>query len=174
MTMTYGIGDKVVHPNYGAGVVTKVVRRTIGGGPRQYYLIEPLALSDTEIMVPVERANGVGLRNAVKPSEMERALTALEALPDTLSTDHKERQALIREKLGSQDPHQLAEVARDLAAFRRMRGGRLGAEDIRLLKRSRECLAGELALVESLSFEAALDRIDDTLMLTDQALQPPI
>ena len=173
MTLTYGIGDKVVHAAYGAGVVTRVVRKTIAGEPRRYYLINPLALDDTVIMVPVDRAKRVGLRSAVKASEMARMAT-LEGLPERVSRDYKERQQRISEKLDSRDPHQLAEVARDLAAFKRENRGHLGSTDTRLLKRARESLAGELALIENISFEGALARIDEVLMLSDEALQPQI
>ena len=172
--VTYTVGDKVIHPAYGAGVVTKVVRRSIGGSDRRYYLIVPLALDDTEIMVPVDHVARVGLRNAVGSREMARALTTLQGPPTQLASDYGERQQRVKEKIESRDPTRLAEVARDLAAFRRLKRGRIGSEDLRLLKRSREYLAGELALVESLSFDAALSRIDESLMLSGETLQPRI
>ena len=173
-TLAYGIGDKVVHPHYGASIVKRLVRRTISGATHRYYLIEPLALDETEIMVSVDGAKRVGLRDAVKRSVMARALRALAGLPRQLSSDYKKRQARIKEQLESKDLHELAEAARDLAAFRRERNGRLGVSDTKLLLRARDRLAGELALVEDISFEEAMSRIDDTLILSGEVLAPPI
>ena len=168
MTLTYGIGDKVIHPAYGAGIVKRVVRKTIAGEPRQYYLIDPLAYDDLEIMVAVDKVKRIGLRNAVKRSEMTHALSSLMGQPEQVSTDYKERQELISAKLESGDPYQVAEVVRDLAAFSRLKHGHLGSKDTQLLKQARECLAGELAVVEDIAFEEALDRIDQALMLADE------
>ena len=170
-TLAYGIGDKVVHPAYGPGIVKRLVRRTISGAPHRYYLIEPVATDDTEIMVSVDRAKRLGLRKAVKRSEMARAVRTLAALPRMLPRDYRERQQRIKEQLESEGPNEVARAARDLAAFRRAKQGRLGITDARLLKRACERLAGELALVEDISLEDAISRINGILMLSDKALQ---
>jgi CarD family transcriptional regulator len=167
MTLLYDAGDKVVHPAHGAGVVRRVVRRTIAGEPRQYYLIEPLAYDDLEVLVSVEQVGRIGLRDASKRSKMRKALRRLQGSPDEISSDYKERQRRIGEKLQSADPCQVAEVARDLTGLKRDKGGRLGTADTRLLKQARESIAGELAIVEDLTFEEALSRVDEALMLDD-------
>ena len=167
MDLVYGIGDKVVHPAHGAGIVKKVVRRTIAGEPRQYYLIEPLAHNDMEVMVAVDKVKLIGLRVAAKRSEMRRTLRTLRGLPEPVSSNYKERQQQICEKLRSAELSQVAEAARDLAAFKREKQGRMGVTDNRLLKQSRETIAGELAIVEDMTFEDALAQIDEGLMLAE-------
>lgn len=169
MALLYAAGDKVVHPAHGAGIVRRVVRRTIAGEPRQYYLIEPLACNDLEVLVSVEQVGRIGLRDASKRSKMRKALRQLQSSPDEVSSDYKERQRRIGEKLQSTDPCQVAEVARDLTGLKRDKGGRLGTADTRLLKQARESIAGELAIVEDMTFEEALAQVDDALMLDDGA-----
>lgn len=168
MTLAYRANDKVVHPAHGAGVVRKVVRRTIAGESRQYYLIDPLAHDGMEVMVAVDKVKLVGLRKASRRSKMRRTLRTLRGLPEQLPIDFKVRQTLISEKIQSADPPHVAEAARDLAAFKREKDGRLGVTDSKLLKRARECIAGELALVEEIPFEDALSQIDEGLMLEDE------
>lgn len=168
MALAYRANDKVVHPAHGAGVVRKVVRRTIAGESRQYYLIDPLAHDGMEIMVAVDKVKLVGLRKASRRTKMRRTLRTLRGLPEQLPKDFKVRQTLISEKIRSADPPHVAEAARDLAAFKREKDGRLGVTDSKLLKRARECIAGELAVVEEIPFEDALSRIDEGLMLEDE------
>ena len=168
MALAYRANDKVVHPAHGAGVVRKVVRRTIAGESRQYYLIDPLAHDGMEIMVAVDKVKLVGLRKASRRTKMRRTLRTLRGLPEQLPKDFKVRQTLISEKIRSADPPHVAEAARDLAAFKREKDGRLGVTDSKLLKRARECIAGELAVVEEIPFEDALSRIDEGLMLQDE------
>ena len=167
MALAYSTGDKVVHPAHGAGIVKKVVSRTIAGEPRQYYLIQPLAHADLEIMVAVDKVRDVGLRNALKRTEMKRTLRMLNATPEKVSSNYKERQRRIGQKLQSSNLGEVAEVARDLAAFKRLRQGRMGVTDNRMLKQAKECIAGELAIVEGLDFEDALARVDERLMVDD-------
>ena len=171
MALVYGVGDKVVHPAHGAGIVREVVRRTIAGEPRQYYLIEPLAYDDMKIMVAVDKVKLIGLRSASKRSELRRTLRTLKGLPELVSGNYKERQQHINEKLRSASLHQVAEAARDLAAFKREKQGRMGVTDNRLLKQAREAIAGELAIVEDMPFEDALARVDEDLMLIDKEEQ---
>ena len=168
MALAYRTNDKVVHPAHGAGVVRKVVRRTIAGESRQYYLIDPLVHDSLEIMVAVDKVKLVGLRKASRRTKMRRTLRTLKRLPEQLPSDFKKRQILISEKIQSADPPIVAEAARDLAAFKREKNGRLGVTDSRLLKRARECIAGELALVEEIPLEDALSQIDEGLMLEDE------
>jgi len=168
MDLMYNVGDKVVHPAHGAGIVKKVVRRTIAGESRQYYLIDPLAYEDMEIMVAVDKVKLIGLRGALKRSEMRRTLRALRGMPERVSGNYKERQQRISEKLSSADLLKVAEAARDLAAFKREKQGRMGVTDNRLLKQARDAIAGELAVVEDMPFEDALARVDEQLRLDEE------
>jgi len=170
MTLAYQIGDKVVHPAYGAGVVMRVVRKNIAGEPRRYYLIDPLAY-DMEIMVAVDKVQLIGLRDAMKRSEVASILSTLREMPNPLPIDNDERQEILDAKLRSGDTNQVAEVVRDLNEFERQKEGRLGAKDARLLKRARESLAGELAVVEEISFEEALTQIDKALAPVDETME---
>jgi len=167
MALAYSVGDKVVHPAHGAGVVKKVVLRTIAGEPRQYYLIDPLAYDDMEIMVAVDKVKLIGLRGASKRSEIRRTLRTLKGSPKRVSSNYKERQQQISDKLSSPKLNHVAEAARDLAAFKREKQGRMGVTDNRLLRQAREAIAGELAIVEDMPFEQALARIDEELMLSE-------
>ena len=168
-TLAYQKGDKVVHPAHGAGIVKKVVLRTIAGEPRKYYLIDPLAHDDLEVMVAIDKVRLIGLRGASKRSKMRRTMRRLQKTPRDVPSDYKKRKQVIAEKLRSSDPYQLADVARDLAGLKTEKGGRLGTTDTRFLKQACESLAGELALVEEMSFDDALAQVGECLMLDEEA-----
>ena len=173
MRLAYRANDKVMHPAHGAGIVRTIVRRTIAGEPRWYYLIDPLADSRMEIMVAVDKVRAVGLRRASKRRTMRRVLCTLKGLSEAVPSDFKKRQALIGDRTESGDPVRVAKAARDLVAFKREKDGRLGITDTRLLNRAREYIAGELAVVEEIPFEDALSRVDQDLMLEDEPSSIP-
>jgi CarD family transcriptional regulator len=170
-TLAYQKGDKVVHPAHGAGIVKKVVLRTIAGEPRKYYLIDPLAHDDLEVMVAIDKVRLIGLRGASKRSKMRRTMRRLQKTPKDVPSDYKKRKQVLGEKLRSSDPYQLADVARDLVGLKSEKGGRLGVTDTKFLKQACESLAGELALVEEMSFDDALAQVGECLMLDEEAEQ---
>ena len=61
----FNIGDKVIHPAYGAGSIVDIAEKQIGDEQRTYYVIELLMQTGT-LMVPVTRANDFGLRSPIK------------------------------------------------------------------------------------------------------------
>jgi len=161
MKLRYQVGDKVVHPVYGAGTVTAIAHKSIAGTEKRYYVIEPM-IHDMQIMVPVDGAKDARLRDVVKGSGISKVLRVLRSAPRELADDHKERQELVTEKLRSANPIKIAEVTRNLSWLQRHRG-RLGSKDTKLLDRARNLLAGELAVAEGTGFEDALSRIDTAL-----------
>ena len=73
----YQIGDKVVYPVHGAGVVEAIESREIGGRNRQYYVLN-LPYSSLRIMVPMEEAENVGLRSLMPTEAYDKVLQILE------------------------------------------------------------------------------------------------
>ena len=69
--MTFEIGDKVIYPNHGLGVVQKIESRTIMGMTCGFYQLRMVS-NETTVLVPVENADSVGLRKAVGNSEVDR------------------------------------------------------------------------------------------------------
>jgi CarD family transcriptional regulator len=161
MKPRYRVGDKVVHPIYGAGTVIAIARKSIGGTENRYYVIEPL-IHDMQIMIPVDRARDAGLRDVIKKSGISKVWRVLHGAPSQPLDDHKERQELVNEKLKSANPVKIAEVTRNLSWLERDRG-RLGSKDTKLLDRARNLLAGELAVAEEMTFEDALAKIETAL-----------
>ena len=161
MKPKFQVGDKVVHPIYGAGTIIEVARKSIGGTENSYYVIEPL-VHDMHVMVPVDRAKDAGLRDIIKKSTISKVWRVLRGAPSQPLDDHKERQELVNEKLRSANPVKIAEVTRNLSWLEKDRG-RLGSKDTKLLDKARNLLAGELAVAQEMTFEDALAKIETAL-----------
>ena len=56
----YQIGDKVVHPMYGAGVVDSIVQKTVDNIVRDYYILQ-LPNRSMVVMVPTENCEEIGV-----------------------------------------------------------------------------------------------------------------
>jgi CarD family transcriptional regulator len=159
----FNIGDKVIHPAYGAGSITDIAEKQIGNQQRTYYIIELLTQAGT-LMVPVSRADDLGLRPPVKKSQS--VMKVLSSQPTELLGDHRKRQELISTSIRSGDIIKISEVVRDLA--HRDRENNLTEADLRLYRQAQEFLAGELSLSLGTNVEAARSQIELALSVTSE------
>lgn len=156
----FKVGDKVVHPTRGAGVVISIESKDIIDEFDKYYVIDMVA-SRMKLMVPVKNAKEIGLRRAVKRSKALRLLNILRGHPDELPENYRERQARIAEKLKGGDAITIAKVVRNL--HWRDQEKKLTAFDTKLFKRAKQFLIGELALAEDIEVEAANKQLEAAL-----------
>jgi CarD family transcriptional regulator len=156
----YAIGDKVVHPGYGPGVIKSIERRQVIGEEKDYYIIEILT-GDATLMTPVAQADNVGLRPAMGNASLKRLFELLSESPDTLSEDFRERQLNIDERLREGDVFVSAGVVRDLAWYSHHND--LTKRDTQLKQRAEELVAAEVALAKGIEIKKALEEMQAVL-----------
>jgi len=143
----FQVGDRIVHPSYGVGIVTEIKERHTLGRGKRYYSLELLDQPETVVMVPVGAENRMGLRRPVGENKLGRVWRVLRGDPKTLPANHEQRCTLLDEKLSSGDVFAVAEVLRDLA-WRREEKQHLTIRGMRLYERGMALLAGEVASVQ--------------------------
>ena len=74
--MTFEIGDKVIYPNHGLGIVERIEDKTILGTTCGFYHLRIVA-NETVVLVPVTNVDGVGLRRAISDDDVERLFAEL-------------------------------------------------------------------------------------------------
>jgi CarD family transcriptional regulator len=163
-------GDAIVHPIRGAGVVERVVERPWRGNNDLYYRIKLLSQPHVKLMIPTGAAKALGLRRAIPRSKLKKVWRVLGADPGTLPDKHKQRYALVEDKLHAGDVFGVAEVVRDMT-WRRQRRGSLTTTGKRLYKEGMDILAGEIAAVEGLEMDDAEAQVRERL---SESLSPAL
>ena len=159
----FKVGDTVVHPDYGAGVVTDVKDIAfLGNKKKRYYSIELLSQPETTVMVAVRNEDKIGLRAPISLSKLSRLWRILRAGPRTLPSDHNKRYALLQQELHNGDVFEIAKVLRDLA-WRQEESQGLTMRGKRLYEESLELLASEVAGAQGSDFAIAEAQISDRL-----------
>jgi len=138
------IGDRVLHPRYGIGVINGIETRVLGGEQREYYVIPKPALAST-IFVPVDSADEVGLRLVSSPDTLEEALRILSG-----ELEDSEVAAGLR-NLSWNDPLELARAIRHQMTEPKSRYPKVSEQH--QLKRAKKLLEEELSEVLGLSAE---------------------
>src|SRR2546427_11384844 len=73
---SFHIGDKVVYPNHGVGIIEQISSRTIGSQVERFYLLK-IKASSLKVMVPFHNVDSVGLRRVVRNGEVQKVLEFL-------------------------------------------------------------------------------------------------
>ncbi len=125
---SFRIGDKVVYPNHGVGVIEQVALRSNGFITERYYLLN-IRASNLKVQVPCQNATAVGLRGLVCEDEMVRILRFLSQNGENKNADWKERYREHMDKMKAGTLMEVAEVLKSLlAAASGERAQRKGAE----------------------------------------------
>src|SRR5881396_625409 len=73
---TFEIGDKVVYPNHGVGIIEKISNRLVQGKFERFYLLR-ICSNDILVMVPTANDGDVGLRRIVERKDVDQLLSYL-------------------------------------------------------------------------------------------------
>jgi CarD family transcriptional regulator len=117
--------------------------------------------NDLRLLVPVDKADEIGLKAAPFGEDVEEVFSVLSGDPELLPANSKERAAVIDRALRTGKPLRLARAFRDLAW--RGHRDRLLAVDGRQLKRVRLFLGGEVARARGIGLEEAERLIERTV-----------
>jgi CarD family transcriptional regulator len=166
----FRIGDKVVYPNHGVGIIEHISHRTIGDTDQQFYLLR-IESSNLRVMVPCANAVTVGMRAITDVGELASILDYL-SRPEVVasSTDWKWRFKENSEKMRGGSLDQVAEVLKSLAQLNQTKP--LSFREKKMLDRAVLLLAGEMASAQHLSQDDAIARLTQALAHAALALPP--
>lgn len=155
----YQVGDKVVYAPHGAGVVVATTHRDDDFGE---YLSIRIAQSNMTLMVPAAAAEEKGVRPVIPQKRAKQLLGTLKEEGNSLpeNPQHRAREGQERTKTGDAD--ELARVLRDYTELERA-GKKLSATELRTLTSAKNLFASEIALVEDIEIDKALERIERAL-----------
>ncbi len=158
--MKFKVGDKVVYPNHGVGVVQEI-RELKYGGQRSTFISLKILSSDSIVMVPVENSKTVGLRKLVSRAKVKKVLQKLREDEVTVPQDWKGRFQENQEKMRSGDLEQVAEVLKSLTFLSSVKA--LSYRERKMLDRARSLVVSELAEACKTSLPAMEKQVEEAL-----------
>ncbi|MGE5554052.1 MAG: CarD family transcriptional regulator [Betaproteobacteria bacterium] len=156
----FKIGDRVVYPMHGAGVIEAIEEREVLGERQKYYIMK-LPIGDMRVMIPMRSVKEVGLRRVIDPSAVERVLEVLRGEQTKMSTNWNRRYRANMEKIKSGDIYEVAEVVRNLTLRDHEKG--LSTGERKMLESSRQILVSEIVLAMNSNEEQVRSMVDRVL-----------
>lgn len=145
--LVFHIGDKVVYPNHGVGIIEQISSRTFGETVEKFYLLK-IKSSSLKVMVPFHNVNSVGLRRVVKNGEIQKILDFLTDGDCANSADWKDRFKENSEKMRTGSLLEVAAVLKSLLLLNQSKP--LSFREKKMLERARYLLVSELAMAKNL------------------------
>src|SRR6185295_15575738 len=160
VSVSFKIGEKVVDPNHGIGVIEKITTTEIAGMPNSFYLLR-LKATESTVMVPIANAVEIGLRSPIHHTQCDRLLTALSADFTNPPIDWKDRYKEFLERMKTGDIFHVAEVLKNLTYLSMSKP--LSFREKRMLERARYLVISELSTVCRKSECVVEPLVDDAL-----------
>jgi CarD family transcriptional regulator len=142
----FHIGDKVVYPNHGVGIIEQISSRTIGASVEKFYLLK-IKSSSLKVMVPFHNVNSVGLRRVVRNGEIQKILDFLTDGECLNNADWKYRFKENSERMRTGSLLEVASVLKGLLMLNQSKP--LSFREKKMLERARYLLVSELAMAKN-------------------------
>ena len=155
----FNLGDKVVYPMHGAGVIESVESKEILGETKKYFILK-MPIGDMKLMIPVDNADSIGIRSIIKEDVVDEVISILKqrAVLDDSNWNKRYRDNMLKMKTG--DIFAVAQVVRDLTYRDREKG--LSTGEKKMLVSAKQMLISEIALStneDSKGIQEYLDKI---------------
>lgn len=153
----YTIGDKVVYPVHGAGVIEAIEEKEILGELRRYYIMK-MPLDDMKVMIPLDGMDQIGIREIINTKEVEMVFAVLSAQITEMSANWNKRYRANMDRIKTGDIFEVAEVVRNLTLKDREKA--LSTGERKIMQNAKQVLLSELILATGRSKEDLLEEIE--------------
>lgn len=143
--MMFNVGDKIVYPMHGAGVIEAIEEKSVCNEKQSYYIIK--MPGEVKVMVPTAKAEDIGVRNIIDSETAGKVINILEQESTEMSVKWNKRYRDNVEKMKSGDIYEVADIVRNLSFKQKDKG--LSTTEKKMLLNAKQILVSELVLAES-------------------------
>ena len=162
----FRLGDKVVYPMHGAGVIETVEKKEILGEVKNYYVLK-MPIGEMKLMIPVDNVNNIGLRRIIDNGLVGKVYEVLKqgAVLNDSNWNKRYRDNMSKMKTG--DIFEVAQVVRDLTYRDREKG--LSTGEKKMLVSAKQMIVSEIALSTNNDGRSVQDYVDN--IINENALE---
>lgn len=153
----YNIGDKIVYPMHGAGVIESIEEKEILGSTQRYYVVK-IPIGDMKVLIPIQNVGGIGIREVISENDAEKVFSVLSTRSDNVTSNWNKRYRENMVKIKSGNIYEVADVVRSLMIRESEKG--LSTGERKMLNSAKQILISELVLAKNMKPVEIEDIID--------------
>ena len=135
------VGDRVVYPMHGAGIISGIEECEVMGESKLYYILK-MPLGNMKVMIPTDNVDNIGLRDVISMDGVDEVKEVLHDAPEKVMGSLNKRFHANLDRLKSGDICDVAAVTRNLILQDRLR--KISSGERRLLDLAKQILISEL------------------------------
>lgn len=143
--MYYSVGDVVVYPMHGAGVIESIEEREVFGRTQEYYIMK-MPYGDMKVMIPRNNAEGIGIRDIISKAEADEVMKSFVAIDNAFNANWNKRFRENMVKIKSGDIYEVAAVLKSLMMRDRKKG--LSTGERKMLTNAKQIFISEIVLAQ--------------------------
>lgn len=155
----FNVGDNIVYPMHGAGIIDAIEEKDILGEKQSYYILK--MPGEVKVMVPTNKAEEIGVRNIIDKASVEKVFEVLEEDKTDMSQNWNKRYRDNMDKMKTGDIYEVADVVRNLSFKQKEKG--LSTGEKKMLENAKQILVSELVLAEHASYEEVEGLVDNKI-----------
>ncbi|MBO8172722.1 MAG: CarD family transcriptional regulator [Bacillaceae bacterium] len=156
----FQIGDKVVYPMHGAGVIEAIEEKEILGERKKYYIMR-MPVGEMKVMIPLSKAETSGLRSVIDEEAMKKVIELLRTEDEHITSNWNHRYRMNMNKMRTGDIFDVAYVVRSLTLRDREKG--LSTGERKMLDNAKQILISEFVLVKGIDPDQAECLLDELI-----------
>ncbi len=145
----FDIGDRIVYPMHGAGVIVDIEEKKILGEVHKYYVMQ-ISVSDMKVMLPVNNTETIGIRKIVTKDAANEAINHFRDCGEDGNDNWNQRYRDNIEKLKTGDLFDVATVAKTLLLRDQKKS--LSNAERKMLSNAKNIMISELVLAKEQSY----------------------
>ena len=161
----YNVGDTVVYPMHGAGVIEEIEEHEVLGKVQKYYVMK-IPYGNMKVLLPMNNASGIGIRDVISRDEADEVISQFDSVDMAVNTNWNKR---IREnmvKIKSGNIYEVGAVVKSLMVRDRKKG--LSTGERKMLANAKQIFISELVLAK----KTTNDEIErELLSIVDRQLE---
>ena len=156
----FSIGDLVVHPMHGAGVIDDIVQERVAGTTKEYYVFK-MPMGGLILKIPTENSQAIGIRKVISKAEADELLEEIPAIAVEHNANWNKRYQENLLRLKSGDLREVAQVIKGLMRRDTLRG--LSTGERKMLHSAKQIMISELVLVLGSDYKSVEGQLDHAM-----------
>jgi CarD family transcriptional regulator len=143
----YNVGDKIVYPMHGAGVIESIEEKEILGNKQNYYVVK-IPIGEMRVLIPTENVDNIGIREIISEKDADKVFMMLGNKSEIDTGNWNKRYRENMDKIKSGNIYEVVEVVNALMQRDKEKG--LSTGEKKMLSSAKQILISELVLVKNL------------------------
>jgi CarD family transcriptional regulator len=144
----FQIGENIIYPMHGAGIIKAIEEKEISGEKQQYYVIKML-IGNMQVMIPTGKILSSSIRPVTDIIALKRIIHIFQHGESDRLLPWKQRYKVNTDKIKTGKIQECAEVVRDLMRMKKEKA--LNTSEKKMLDNAHEFLISELGLIKGIT-----------------------